>query len=81
MEEAGFINKEQIGDCDTIFLFFYGFGNLILGKKGDEMDLRKFLRLGLFFIILTNISLLILGFTQFKNPFLFYICFMINGLA
>ena len=26
----------------TIFLFSFGFGNLLFGKKGDEIDLRKF---------------------------------------
>ncbi len=81
IEERGYISKESLGNIDTIFLLCYGFGNLLFGKKGDEMDLRIFLGIGLFFTILSNGFIAFFGFADVKKPYLFYICSAFNGLG
>ena len=43
------MDKDVFATCDTIFLLFFGLGNFFFGKKGDEMDLRIYLGLGIFF--------------------------------
>ncbi len=66
IEKNGEMDKEVLGNCDTIFLLFYGIGNLLFGKKGDEMDLRKFLGLGIFFVMFSNAMMMTLGFCGFN---------------
>ena len=45
------INKTTIGHLDFFFLLSYGISNLLFGKLGDEINLRIFISIGLFFTV------------------------------
>ena len=67
------ISEKELGNCDTLFLFVYGLGNLLIGHKGDDIDLRIFIGLGLAGTIVSYGLISLLGFIDVYNPVYFYL--------
>ena len=52
---------------NSIFLFFYSFGNAVLGQFGDRMNLKYFVTLGMLIACISYGSIGILSYYEIKN--------------
>lgn len=70
------ITKTQLGTISTVFLLFYGSGQMVSGILGDKFSPYKLIAIGLFASAICNF---LLGFTN--NMLEMSILYAINGIA
>jgi len=79
-DDSGF-SSSTLGIFDTTYLFCYGIGNYISGTLGDNFPIRLVVPAGLLLSALCYSAVVILGYLDYYNVYLFSVMFGLNGFA